>query len=120
MPASTSGPGRLPVVAAVLLLVVVALLAYWAGRSQSRVVEAEVGCLSAVGTISCELPDGWTVGVPKDVGWTDIRGASHEDGRPACLPPSGRGLEGPVRLSWVPAEVDGRSWRQVVWVTCLE
>ena len=51
-----------------------------------------------------------------DVGWTSASGTAHEGGRPACLPPTGD--VGPVELSWVPVTTDGRSWRQVVWVTC--
>ena len=95
------------------------LAAYVAGRSQPRVRTDTVECLSAVGTISCELDGEWTFGVPLDVSWTS-GSHDHTDGRPACLPPTGRGLEGPVEVSWVPVEVDGRSWRQVVWVTCLD
>ena len=101
------------------LFVLLALAAYVVGRNQPLVHTAEVECMSAPGAISCELPDGWTLGVPSDVGWTAASGAQHDSGRPACLPPTGRGLDGPVRLSWVPVEVDDRSWRQVVWVTCL-
>ena len=105
-------------VAAVVCVLLV--LAGWvAGRQGPEAHTAEAGCLSAVETISCELPDGWTVGVPLDLGWTSARGVEHDGGRPSCLPPTGRGLEGPVRLAWVPVEVDGRSWRHVVWVTCL-
>jgi hypothetical protein len=52
--------------------------------------------------------------------WIDAAGFTHEDGRPECLPPTGRGLEGPVRVAWTAVEVGGRSWRQVVAVTCLE
>ena len=79
--------------------------------------EAGVHCLSARETISCELDDGWTVSVPDDVSWSRA-GTGHEGERPACLPPTGRGLEGPVDLVWVPVEADGSRWRQVVWVGC--
>jgi hypothetical protein len=79
--------------------------------------ESGVRCLSADGAISCELPDDWTVSVPLDVSWSGA-GGSHEGSRPACLPPTGRGLEGPVELVWVPVEADGSEWREVVWVGC--
>lgn len=48
-----------------------------------------------------------------------MNGTFHEGSRPECLPPTGRGLEGPVRITWVPVEADGMGWRQVVAVTCL-
>ena len=106
------------VVAAVVCVLLV--LAGWAvGRQRPEVHTAEVRCLSAVGTISCELDDDWTISVPLDVGWSSPSGGDHLDGRPDCLPPTGRGLEGPVEVSWIPVEVHGRSWRHVVWVTCL-
>ncbi|GAA1794518.1 hypothetical protein GCM10009795_045090 [Nocardioides hankookensis] len=92
---------------------------YVVGHLRPATVHHErAGCLSAPGAISCDLSDGWTIGVPRDVSWTDVQGAWHDDGRPQCLPPTGRGLEGPVGLSWVEAEVDGVGWRQVVHVDC--
>ncbi|HEU4511936.1 MAG TPA: hypothetical protein VFR87_02410 [Nocardioidaceae bacterium] len=94
------------------------LVGFAFGQSHPRIHEEVTSCLSAVGTISCELEDGWTVAVPKDVHWEDRNGAFHSDGRPRCLPPSGIGLEGPVRLGIVPVEMGGMGWRQVVWVAC--
>lgn len=88
------------------------------GQSHPRIQQEVTSCLSAVGTISCELEDGWTVAVPTDVAWADGNGAFQFDGRPRCLPPSGTGLEGPVRLGIVPVDMDGTEWRQVVWVAC--
>lgn len=74
--------------------------------------------LSAEGAISVAV-DGHDYAIPKDVAWTDLRGGYHEDGRPACLPPSGR-LEGPVRITAQGVEVAGYERRQVVHVECLE
>jgi hypothetical protein len=99
--------------------VLVALLAYLAGSKTSRVDVEETSCLSSVGTISCELSDGWTVSVPLEVSWAEPDGTFHSDGRPDCLPVKGRGLTGPVQLGIRPVAMDGRSWRQVVWVQCL-
>lgn len=81
-------------------------------------LESNVECLSAEGTVGCVLDDGWNVSVPLDVSWVGRDGSFRSQGRPECLPPTGRGLEGPVELAWVPVEVDGMSWRQVVWVRC--
>lgn len=95
-------------------------LAGFATGRGSRVVTEEVSCLSMEGQIGCTLSDGWDVSVPLDVAWTDAHGTFHEEGRPRCLPPTGRGLEGPVRLAWTKVEAQGIGWRQVVWVGCLE
>jgi len=104
---------------AVLVLAVVVFVGYMAGRSE-RVVTEEVGCLSAQRVIGCTLSDGWDISVPLDVAWTDVSGMFHESGRPDCLPPTGRGLEGPVRISWTEVEVDGMGWRQVLQVACMD
>lgn len=109
---------RVLLVVAVLVLAAVALVGYLAG-STSRVVAEEVGCLSAEGVIGCTLSDGWEVSIPLDVPWTDAGGAFHQGGRPSCLPPTGRGLEDPVRVSWTEVDVDGTGWRQVLHVACL-
>jgi hypothetical protein len=101
-----------------LLVLVVGVVAFRSGSS-SRVVTEEVGCLSAEEVIGCTLNDGWDVSVPLDNSWTDAQGVFHEDGRPDCLPPTGRGLEGPVRISWTEMKVDGTGWRQVLHVVCL-
>jgi hypothetical protein len=77
-----------------------------------------VRCLSAEGAISCGLDDGSVIGIPTDVTWDGADGSTRGGDRPACLPPSGRGLEGPVELAWVPVDLDGLGWRQVVWVGC--
>jgi hypothetical protein len=105
-----------------LLLLAFALIGiggYSAGRG-SRVVTEDVECLSASGVIGCTLDDGWDVSIPLDIAWTDKAGAFHEGGRPDCLPPTGRGLEGPVRVSWTEVDVDGTQWRQVLAVSCQE
>ena len=100
-----------------IVAMLVGLAGFAFGQLHPRVHEEVTSCLSAPGSISCELDDGWTVSVPKDVTWTDANG-THMDGRPDCLPPSGTGLEGPVRLGVVPVSMDGMTWRQVVWVAC--
>lgn len=104
-------------VALAVLVLVAAAVGFLAGR-QSRVITETVECSSAVRVIQCTLEDGWTVSVPLRVGWSNNFGTSHPGQRPACLPPSGIGLEGPVEITWTEVEVDGRGWRQVLWVGC--
>ena len=102
-------------VAAVLVLG--AGLGYVIGRPSGLHTET-VRCLSAEGTIGCTLGDGWDIAIPTDVPWTDSTGSFHDHGRPDCLPPTGRGLEDPVEITWTKVEADGVGWRQVVWVGC--
>ncbi|MCW2773462.1 MAG: hypothetical protein JWN91_1788 [Nocardioides sp.] len=105
---------RWAVAGLVIALMAVAFAGFAVGRG-SRVVTEDVGCLSAEGVIGCTLRDGWDVSVPLDVAWTDAQGTFHQGGRPQCLPPTGRGLEGPVRIAWTKVEAGGIGWRQVVW-----
>ena len=94
---------------------------YIAGQQRPAMHEAEVRCLSAIGDISCtDDPDPghgefW---VPHDVAWIDSGGSLHVGDRPECLPPTGRGTEGPVGITWVTVEVSGTSWKQAVGVEC--
>lgn len=115
-----AAPSRRIAVGAVVLVLAAAGLGYLLGREGQRQHVEDVSCLSAPGAISCELEDDWTIAIPRQVTWTDTRGVVHDDSRPDCLPPTGRGLEGPVRITWIPVEVDGMGWRQVVAVTCLD
>jgi hypothetical protein len=107
--------------AAAALLLVGLGLGYIAGQQRPAMQEAEVRCLSAIGAISCtDDPDPghgefW---VPRDVAWIDSGGSLHMGDRPECLPPTGRGTEGPVGITWVTVEVSGASWKQVVGVEC--
>ncbi len=110
---------RLVAVLAVLALGAAGFVGYTFGN-QSRVVTEDVGCLSATGVIGCTLADGWDVSIPLGVSWSEADGTLHEGGRPQCLPPTGRGLEGPVRVTWTDVDVDGRGWRQVLHVACLD
>lgn len=111
---------RTRVIGAAVLAVAAVLGAYAWGTAHPKVRTDEVVCLSVRAQIGCTMSDGFDVAVPTDVAWTDVRGAWHENGRPRCLPPTGIGATGPVRIHWLPVEADGVSWRQVVAVTCLD
>lgn len=112
---------RRPAAAAVALLAVGLAVGYIAGQQRPAMHEAEVKCLSAIGDISCtDDPDPghaefW---VPRDVAWIDSGGSLHVGDRPECLPPTGRGAEGPVGITWVTVEVSGTSGKQAVGVKC--
>jgi hypothetical protein len=94
---------------------------YIVGQQRPAMHEAEVMCLSATGAISCtDDPDAgngefW---VPQDIAWTDPGCSLHMGDRPDCLPPTGRGTEGPVGITWVTVEVSATSWKQAVGVKC--
>lgn len=110
-----STPAGVAVVALLLGLVA----GYVIGQGRSHMHEADVACLSASGTISCgplDSPGAAKYGVPLDVAWTKD-GTFHADGRPDCLPPTGRGTV-QVRVTWTEVETGGISWKQVVGVHC--
>jgi hypothetical protein len=103
-------------VAALLLGLVVG---YMVGQERSHMYEADVACLSAPGTISCGPPDSpgdAEYRVPLDVAWTKDE-TFHADGRPDCLPPTGRGTV-QTRVTWIAVETGGVAWKQVVGVHC--
>lgn len=108
---------RWRVVGLVLILAACAFVGFRVGHG-SRIATEQVSCLSAQGAISCTLGDGWVASVPLDVAWSDSGGTFHESARPKCLPPTGRGLEEPVQISWTKVDVGGIGWRQIVWVGC--
>ena len=108
---------RWQITLAVVVLVMAGFVGYSLGKGQ-RFVTEDVGCLSMESQIGCTLHDGWDVGIPLDVTWTDASGSWHDSGRPECLPPHGRGAEPPVGVTWTEVEANGTRWRQVVHVTC--
>jgi hypothetical protein len=58
----------------------------------------------------------WTYGLPTEgVNWVDAEGTLHGAGRPECLAP---GTSTQVRFAAVNVEVDGQTWRSVVWISC--
>jgi hypothetical protein len=58
----------------------------------------------------------WTYGLPTEgVSWVDRQGSLHDRGRPECLAP---GTSTQIRFAAVNVEVDGVTWRPVVWLSC--
>lgn len=110
---------RIPVGLALAGAAAAALVGYGVAESGNGIETDAVECLSAENTISCELTsEEWTVSIPLDVAWTERDGTFHQGDRPACLPPSGVGLEGPVTIHYVDVRVDGTGWKQVLQVDC--
>lgn len=110
---------RTPAGVAVATLLVGILAGYVVGQQRSSMREADVACMSAPGVISCsptDSPGRAVYAVPLDVAWTK-NGTFHPDGRPACLPPTGRGTV-EVRVTWTEVETGGIRWKQVVGVHC--
>jgi hypothetical protein len=63
--------------------------------------------------------DGWSYAIPIDVAWKGSDGIWRDRGRPACLALTGSNGPVPIQFGWVATNTpDGRSWRQVVWVSC--
>ena len=110
---------RTPAGLAVATLLLGLVAGYVAGHERSSMHEAEVACMSAPGSISCgpvDSPGDAEYGVPLDVAWTK-NGTFHSGGRPACLPPTGRGTV-QVHVTWTEVETGGIRWKQVVGVHC--
>jgi hypothetical protein len=104
---------------AVVVLLLGLLAGYAVGRARSHLHEADVACRSVPGAISCgsvDSPGEAQYGVPLDVAWTK-NGTFHPDGRPDCLPPTGRGTV-QVQVTWTEVETEGVAWKQVVGVHC--
>jgi hypothetical protein len=100
--------------ALILLATVVALL--WAGRQDPDAVQWTTGHASVTGTQATIDADGWTFGPASTVNeWIDQQGSRHQASWPDCLPD---GMDGDVRVAWVPYELDGGSSRVIVAVDC--
>lgn len=106
-------------IAAVVALIGSLVVAGYVGLSigQGRtLVHSIVGSgYSARQAISIKAGDSWYA-VPLSVRWQSANGSWHEDGRPACLPPTGH--VGPVRLGTVPVIQGNTAWDAIVWVSC--
>ncbi|WP_328529726.1 hypothetical protein OG984_00495 [Nocardioides sp. NBC_00368] len=108
-----------PIGIAVAALLLGLVIGFVFAQGRSHMHEANVACMSAVGAISCgplDSPGQGEYGVPLDVAWTKD-GVFHSDGRPDCLPPTGRGTV-QVQVTWTEVETGGTSWKQVVGVHC--
>jgi len=107
---------RITAVAAVALAILLAgYIGVRLGEDKASVRSLIGSGRSASGAISLKSGN-WWYGVPLSVRWQSADGAWHEDGRPACLPPTGK--VGPVKFGAVPVSRDGVGWRAVVWVSC--
>ncbi|SDK81846.1 hypothetical protein SAMN05428985_106212 [Nocardioides sp. YR527] len=99
---------------AVFAAVVAPLVTYQVGQRNAQAKPEPAVCVAGDPIISCQLDDGWTVGLSPDVLRNGSSGVDGE-GRPACLKPGDR-----IRTTvWViPVEVDGMRWRHVLRVEC--
>lgn len=59
---------------------------------------------------------GWAYAIPLDVPWTDASGASHDGGRPSCVPPTG--VVNNVHFEWTAWRSGAMAGRAVVHVDC--
>lgn len=60
--------------------------------------------------------DDWTYDIPLAVPWTDAHGTLHFGDRPSCLPASLQNVS--VKFAAVEVNINGTTYRQVVWVSC--
>jgi len=72
--------------------------------------------VNAAGNGGSIITSSWTYGLPTEgVTWVDRLGIVHESGRPECLAPA---TSTDVRFAAVEVDVDGSTWRAVVWISC--
>lgn len=105
-----------PILLGLLLLAAAAGYAIGSGRPTATIHR---GMVYSMGTMSSEPIDGWTYGIPTDLAWIDASGSFHGQGRPDCLPPSGR--VGPITFASVEVATPSTGsvgYRAVVWVSC--
>lgn len=116
------GRTRLRSLAAVAIGVIAMIalaLGYVVGVNEAT-VRIQVGVASGVdGVITTIEADGWTYSVPDGVMWVDPTGVWHDSGRPACLPSTSAAVM-EVAFGSMVAEIEGGSWRPVVWVSCAD
>jgi len=102
---------------ALIVLIGVIAVAYWAGQANAGSREVEASCAAGPRKTTCDVTDEddpvrWSGAVR----WLDGDGDWH-DGRPACLE---RGRETDVLLGVVDVEHDEGGWTEVLWVDCRD
>ncbi len=99
---------------ALFLLLVGGLAGY--GLSPSDSTHVTEGRLYSSGFQSDVTAAGWTYAVPLNLSWLSLRDNSLNEGSsPPCV--RARGTRR-ITFAWVPVDVGGDYWRQVVWVAC--
>lgn len=99
-----------------MVLIIVGLIGDSIGERRAS-VHAQTGSGYSAETKISIKARGWWYAVPTDLHWQSADGTWHEDGRPACLPPTGN--VGPIRFGEVSVTEGDTRWRQVVWVSCV-
>lgn len=82
-------------------------------RPATQTGRADVDMAGDGGTIHT---DAWDYELPiSGVAWVDGAGTLHDGGRPECLVP---GASTQIRFASVEVQLDGTTWRPVVWISC--
>jgi len=104
-------------ISAVLLMLVVASLAYSLG-ADGRVRQVTLTGDAYVGLKEFSVRvGGWSYGASDTVRWIDNSGSTHDSGWPDCLGTPGTTVH--VKFGAIPVTAPTSvSWRQVVWVDC--
>lgn len=94
------------------------LLGFLVGVNRSGLTIRSCRAYVAPTQATATCGDGWAYAIPVDgVKWRDASGSWHDAGRPDCLPPGSQEVSR-ITFATVDANVNGVSWRPVVWVSC--
>lgn len=104
------------IVIAVVVLCLVAAIAFVAGERRASNPMVLTGIPVIGQNVASVTVGGWTYGIEGSVTWYDSQGA-HLGTWPSCLSNPARPV--PIAFGAIPVTApDGSQWRQVVWVEC--
>ena len=114
--AEGSGVRRAVVLTAGVLIVAAFVGACGSDGTVSPAIQTGRADLNAAGDGGSISTGDWTYGLPTEgVMWMDRQGTRHDSGLPECLAP---GTSTDVKFAAVEVQVDGATWRPVIWISC--
>jgi hypothetical protein len=103
---------------ALAICLVAGTIGYLVGLNRSNITLRTCPAYVAPTEATASCGDGWSYGIPvNDIEWHDTTGGIHSGGRPSCLPVGPQQVDR-LTFATVDADLNGRHWRPVVWVSC--
>jgi hypothetical protein len=104
------------VVVAGVFLIVLAILSSCGLATVSPNIQTGRADVNQAGDGGSITTSDWTYGLPTTgMTWVDSNGSVHDGGRPECLAP---GTSTQVRFAAVDVQIEGSTYRSVVWLSC--